>query len=113
ILYRPEASELYITDGSKAVQVLDAKTFTVKKTIPTTPGADSIGVDAGHDRLFAVSGGKDVKMTTSAISEIDTKSGRLIREIPIDAAHVEAMAIEKNGTRLFVNVTDKNYLAVM
>ncbi len=35
------------------------------------------------------------------------------KEIPISAAHVEAMAVERGGTRLFVNVTDKNYLAVI
>jgi DNA-binding beta-propeller fold protein YncE len=113
ILYLPAAGELYVTDGSKAVQVLDSTTFAVKRTVPTTPGADSIGVDPSGHRLFAVTGGKDVSMTTSAISEIDTSSGKLIREIPIDAAHVEAMALEMSGPRLFVNVTDKNYLAVI
>src|ERR1039457_4765953 len=32
ILYLPEQTELYITDGSKAVQVLDSNTFAVKRT---------------------------------------------------------------------------------
>ncbi len=113
ILYLPATDELWVTDGSKSVRVLDGKTFAVKKTIATTPGADSIGFDAAQGRLFAVTGGKDVSMTTSALSEIDIHSGKLIREIPIAAAHVEAMALEKTGTRLFVNVTDKNYLAVI
>jgi DNA-binding beta-propeller fold protein YncE len=113
ILYLPEQSELYVTDGSKAVQVLDSNTFAVKKTIATTPGADSIGVDSKHHLLYAVTGGKDVAMTRSALSEIDTKSARLVKELPIDAAHVEAMALEESGPRLFVNITDKNYLAVI
>ncbi len=113
ILYLPDQKELYVTDGSKEVKVLDSETFQVKQTIPTTPGADSIGVDRQNHRMYAVSGGKDVKMTTSAISDIDTSAAKLIREMPINAAHVEAMALEKNGSRLYVNVTDKNYLAVM
>jgi DNA-binding beta-propeller fold protein YncE len=113
ILYLPATRELYVTDGSKSVQVLDSETFTVKRTVPTTPGADSISVDSLRGRLFTVTGGKDVTMTTSAISEIDTKSAKLLREIPIEAAHVEAMALEMSGTRLFVNVTDKNYMAVI
>lgn len=112
ILFLPDQNELYITDGSKAVQVLDATTFQVKKTIATTPGADSIGVDRANHLLFAVSGGKDVSMTRSLISVVDTKSGTLVKEIPIDAAHVEAMALEKSGSKLYINVTDKNYLAV-
>src|SRR6516165_6675843 len=103
ILYLPATHDLYVTDGSKSVQVLDSETFTVKRTVPTTPGADSISVDSLRGRLFTVTGGKDVTMTTSAISEIDTKSAKLLREIPIEAAHVEAMALENSGSRLFVN----------
>jgi DNA-binding beta-propeller fold protein YncE len=113
ILYLPEQSELYIADGSKAVQVLDSSTFAVKKAIPTTPGADSIGVDRRNHLLYAVTGGKDVPLDHSDVSEIDTKSAKLIKEIPLDAVHVEAMALEESGPRLFVNVTDKNYLAVI
>src|SRR6266853_729496 len=74
ILYLPGQYELYVTDGSKAVQVLDSNTFTVKKTIATTPGADSIGVDSKNHLMYAVTGGKDVPMTHSAVSEIDTQS---------------------------------------
>lgn len=113
ILYLPDQSELYLTDGSKAVQVLDSKTFAVKRSIATTPGADSIGVDAKNHLLYAVTGGKDVAMKTSDITVIDTKSGKMVKEIPINAAHVEAMALEESGPRLFVNVTDKNYMAVL
>jgi DNA-binding beta-propeller fold protein YncE len=113
ILYLPDQAELYITDGSKEVRVLDSNTFAVKKTIATMPGADSIGVDLKAHRLFAVTGGKDVPMTHSAVTEIDTKAARVVGELPIDAIHVEAMALEESGPRLFVNVTDKNYLAVV
>jgi DNA-binding beta-propeller fold protein YncE len=113
ILYLPDQSELYITDGSKAVQVLDSTTYAVKRTIATTPGADSIGVDRKNHLLYAVTGGKDVPMAHSDVSEIDTRSAKLVRELPIAATHVEAMVLEESGPRLFVNVTDKNYLAVI
>jgi DNA-binding beta-propeller fold protein YncE len=113
ILYLPEQSELYITDGSNAVQILDSNTFAVKRTIPTTPGADSIGVDRANHLLYAVTGGKDVPLPTSGIAMIDTKAGKVLKEVPIAAIHVEAMALEESGPRLFVNVTDKNYMAVI
>jgi DNA-binding beta-propeller fold protein YncE len=113
ILYLPDQSEIYLADGSKAVQVLDSNTFAVKKTIATMPGADSIGVDRKNHLLYAVTGGKDVPMPNSAITQIDTNSGKVLKEIPIAANHVEAMALEESGSRLFVNVTDKNYLAVI
>ena len=113
ILYLADQTELYLADGSKTVQVLDSNTFAVKRTIPTTPGADSIGVDRKNHLMYAVTGGKDVEMKTSGIAVIDTKSAKMLKEWPIDAAHVEAMALEESGPRLFVNVTDKNYLAVI
>lgn len=113
ILFLPGRRELIVTDGSKSVKVLDSDSFIVKKEISTTPGADSIGVDLANHLLYAVTGGKDVSMTRSAISAIDTQSEQLKKEIPVNAAHVEAMALERSGPRLFVNVTDKNYVAVI
>ncbi len=113
ILYLPEQSELYVTDGSSAVQILDSNTFAVKRTVATTPGADSIGVDRKNHLLYAVTGGKDVPLPASAITVIDTQLGKMIKEVPIAAVHVEAMALEESGSRLFVNVTDKNYTAVI
>ena len=113
ILFLPDSKELLLTDGSKAVHILDSQTFVEKRAIPTTPGADSIGVDRKRHLLYTVTGGKDVHMTSSKISVIDFAAGKLTKEIPIEAAHVEAMALEQAGPRLFVNVTDKNYLAVI
>ena len=113
IVFLPDRKELFVTDGSKNVKVLDSDSFAVKREVPTTPGADSVVVDRNAGLMYAVSGGKDVKMTTSKISTIDLKASKLKTEIPINAAHVEAMAIESSGPRLFVNVTDKNYLAVI
>lgn len=112
ILHLPQAHTLFITDGSNAVQVRDSSTYSLMKQIATTPGADSIGYDERRGLLYAVTGGKDVNMQMSFLSVIDVKEGKLVTEIPIDAAHVEAMALESAGPRLFVNVTDKNYLAV-
>ena len=113
ILYLPEQSELYLADGSNAVQILDSNTFAVKRNISTMPGADSIGVDWKNHLMYAVTGGKDVPLPKSAITVIDTKAGKVLKEIPIDAIHVEAMALEEGGPRLFVNVTDKNYMDVI
>ncbi len=113
LLEFPAMHKVFITDGSDAVQVRDSNTLQLIKKISTTPGADSIGFDAERGLLFAVTGGKDVDMKNSFISVIDVKQDKLLNEIPIDAAHVEAMALERSGSHLFVNVTDKNYLAVI
>lgn len=113
ILNLPQAHTLFITDGSDAVQVRDSATYEVLNRISTTAGADSIGFDEQHGLLYAVTGGKDVDMQKSFLSVIDVKQSKLVREIPIDAAHVEAMVLEHSGPKLFINVTDKNYLAII
>jgi DNA-binding beta-propeller fold protein YncE len=114
ILYMPDRNRLLVTDsGSGMTKVLDATTYQVTGAIKLVPGADSIGYDAARKRLYIVTGGKDVNMTESYLAEIDPRTGEHFGDVKFDANHVEAMAIEQSGDRLYINVTDKNYLAVI
>jgi hypothetical protein len=114
ILYMPDLNRLLITDsGPGMTKILDATTYQVTGSIKLVPGADSIGFDAPRDRLFIVTGGKDVKMQDSVLEEIDPRTGKQVGEVKFAANHVEAMAVEQHGHRLFINVTDKNFMAVI
>ena len=114
ILYMPDRNRLLVTDGGAGMsKVLDASTYQVTGTVKLVPGADSIGYDAPRQRLYVVTGGKDVNMPESYLAEIDPRTGEHFGDIRFDANHVEAMAVEQTGDRLFINVTDKNYLAVV
>ncbi len=108
-----ETHRLLITDGSESIKLLDATSLAPAGTLKLHPGADSIGFDSGTGHLYVVTGGKDVKLKESWLEEIDPVSTRKIAEVHLDAAHVEAMAIEQHGPHLYINVTDKNYLAVV
>ncbi len=113
-LFMPEAGKLLVTDSGKDLsKILDAGSFQVIKTVELTPGADSIGFDQGSHHLYIVTGGKDVQMDHSFLSVVDPVEGKRLGDIAFDANHVEAMAVEQNGSRLFINVTDKNYIAVV
>ena len=113
VLYMPEAGELLVVDGEKPSPVLDAATLKVKRSYDLPKGADSIGYDESSKHLWVVTGGKDVPQKDSNLIEIDPATGKTIKSVHFDADHVEAMAVEQNGPRLFINVTDKNYLAVV
>jgi DNA-binding beta-propeller fold protein YncE len=114
IHYIPGQNRLLVTDsGPGMTKVLDATTYKVTGSIKLVPGADSIGYDAPRDRLYVVTGGKDVDMKTSVLAEIDPRTGQHLGDVSFDANHVEAMAVEQHGGRLYVNVTDQNYLAVV
>ena len=114
ILYLPDVRKLLVTDHTKALShYFDADSYADLGQLKLTPGADSIGYDALRNRLYVVTGGKDVPMKDSWLEQVDARTGTLINRIHFDADHVEALAIEQAGNRLFINVTDKNYIAVL
>lgn len=115
LFYMPDKDELLVLDGGKhGSYVLSGKDYSVVRKIKLPlEGADSIGYDATNRRLWVVSGGKDVPLDYSDLTEIDPFTGKTFHNVRFDANHVEAMAVEQAGDRLFINVTDKNLLAVV
>ncbi|MDE2252011.1 MAG: WD40 repeat domain-containing protein [Gammaproteobacteria bacterium] len=109
----PGTSRLLLTDGSGSIKILDADSYARQGEIKTHPGADSIAVDPASGHLFVVTGGKDVHLNESWLEEIDPQTGSHIGETHFDANHVEALAIEPGGQRIYINLTDKNQLAVV
>jgi hypothetical protein len=109
----PQTHRLLVTDSSDSIKLLDAATLAPTGTLKLHPGADSIGFDGGSGHLYVVTGGKDVKLKESWLEEIDPVSLRKIGETHFDADHVEALAVEQQGPHIYVNITDKNYVAVI
>ncbi len=113
LLFMPESRELLVIDGEKPSKIFDATTLKVKRSYPFALGADSFGFDRSSGHIWLVTGGKDVPLPDSNLTEIDPRTGRKFVNVHFDADHVEAMAVEQNGPHIFINVTDKNYLAVV
>jgi len=114
IFYVPAKNRLLVTDsGESMTKVLDATSYKIVGSIKLTPGADSIGYDAGRNRLYVVTGGKDVKMKECFLAEIDPDTGKHYGDLKFDSDHTEAMAVEQQGDHLYINITDKNYMAVV
>jgi|SRR5208283_1590916 len=114
ILIRPGSSTILVTDSGKSMsKLLDAETYEKKGVVTLVPGADSIGYDAAENIVYIVTGGKDVDMKTVELAAVDPNTGKKKRALTLQDDHVEAMAIEKNGSRLFINLTQTNKLAVI
>ena len=114
ILYLPDKDELYVTDGGDgSVRILRGSDYQTIGRIPLAAGADSIGYDANSHTLFVVTGGKDVPLDYSFLTAVDLQVKKSVGEIRFENNHVEAMALEKAGPRLFLNITDKNQVAVI
>ena len=114
ILIRPGASTILVTDSGKSMsKLLDPDTYETKRVVSLVPGADSIGYSAAENIVYIVTGGKDVDMKTAELAAVNPDTGEKKRAVTLQDDHVEAMAIEKDGNRLFINLTATNKLAVI
>jgi DNA-binding beta-propeller fold protein YncE len=113
IVYVPESNRVLFSDGVGSANILDAATYKVVGTVKLADDADSLGFDRDASILYVVNGGKDVNEPFSRLSIVDTKNQKSLGDIKIDGERVEAMALEKGGPRLFVNVTALNRVAVI
>lgn len=114
ILVQPGASTILVTDSGKSMsKLLDAETYEKKGVVDLVPGADSIGYDPAENVVYVVTGGKDVDMKTVELAAVDPATGKKKRALTFEDDHVEAMAIEQDGNRLFINLTQTNKLAMV
>jgi DNA-binding beta-propeller fold protein YncE len=114
ILIRHGAATILVTDSGKGMsKLLDASTYEVKGVVTLVPGADSIGYDPDANLVYIVTGGKDVDMATSELAAVDPDTGEKKGAITLQDNHVEGMALEKKGNRIFINLTQTNKLAVI
>jgi DNA-binding beta-propeller fold protein YncE len=113
IVYVPETNRVLFSDGAGSYNVLDGATYKLVGTVKLAEDADSIGFDRDANIMYVVNGGKDVGEKFSRLTIVDTKNQKSLGEIKIDGERLEAMALEKGGPRLFINVTALNKVAVL
>ncbi len=113
MLYRADLKKLFVVDGDLGeIKIYDANSYKPAGSIKLREGADASVYDPSTKYLYVVNGGKDAHLPNSYISLIDTTAGETKAEIKIDSNDVEAMAVEKSGPRLFVDVRGNNAVEV-
>ena len=114
MVYRADSKKLFVVDGGAGeVRIYDSDSFKPMGSIKLRDDADSMAYDPSTKYMYVVNGGKDAHMTYSFISVVDTTAGKNLADIKIDSDAVEALALEKSGPRLFVNMTGKDAVAVV
>jgi YVTN family beta-propeller protein len=114
ILYRKDLNKLFVVEGdASSVKVYDGTTYKPLGEIKVAIDADSIAFDPATKYLYVVNGGREAKTPYSLISVIDTNTSKKLRDIKINNNHVEAIVLEKNGPRMFMNITGQNAVGVM
>jgi WD40 repeat protein len=114
--YNPDSKKLFVVDdgGPNQVEIYDGVSFAFLGAIPMGAHADASIYDPASKLFYVGNGGKQAKEDFCTLSIVDTTTGKKVGDIRIDGAdRVEAMAVEKSGPRLFVNLYSKGAVAVI
>lgn len=116
VYYDAATNRLFVACGGDGVtKIYDGTTFKAIASVKFPDDADNIRYDARTKQVIVgYAGAKQLRKReegTGGLGFLDT-NGKLIREIVIDA-HPESFRLEEKGTRLFVNVPDKQEIEVV
>src|SRR6266403_1837662 len=114
VLYREDLNRIYVTDGEAGdLKIFDGKAYRLLSSVKLLEQADSIGYDPATKYLYIDNGGGDVHQTYSMLSVVDTTAGKKLIDIKIDGDTLEAMALEKGSSRIYVNNKAKSQVDVI
>ena len=116
--YDPATNRLFVAcGGDGTVKIFDGTTFQLLQSVTLDLDADNVRFDAANKHIVVGYGGEKFlagKVSRpgggGALAILDT-TGKQVADIPMDA-HPESFQLEKNGTRAFVNVPDKQEVEV-
>lgn len=114
MVYRGDLKKLFVVDGGASeVKIFDSDSYKLIESVKLELDADSMAYDPATKYMYVVNGGDDAHMEYSLISVIDTTAAKKLADIKIDSDKVEALALEKSGPRLFVDITGKDEVGVV
>lgn len=114
VVWRPDINRIFVTDGSDGdLKIFDGTTYALLKSVKLLADSDATGYDPETHDLYIADGGLDAKLNYAFLEIVNTDTGEKVGQIKIDSNRLEAMAVEKGGSRLFLNMTEKNSIGVI
>jgi DNA-binding beta-propeller fold protein YncE len=114
MIFLPDANQLAVVDGGDGtLKFFDADKYALQDTVKLELDADSSAYDPAKHLLYIVSGGEEGKMDHILISAVDTTTRKRVADIQVDSVNVEAMVLEKNSPRMFINIRDRSLVGVV
>jgi DNA-binding beta-propeller fold protein YncE len=104
VYVRADLDRIYVTDGGAGeLKIFDGRTYKLLGAAKLKVDADSIGYDPSTHFLYIDNGGGDAHEPFSMLSVVDTTSGKKVADIKIEGETLEAMALARSSSRLYVN----------
>ena len=114
VVYRPDIDRIFVTDGSEGdLKIFNGTTYELLKSVKLLADSDATGYDPVTHNLYIADGGLDAKLNYTFLEIVNTDTGERVGQIKIDSNRLEAMVVEKSGSRLFLNMTEKNSIGVI
>jgi len=116
IVFLPEANNFIVTDGdddSGMVALVSGKDYSIINKIKFPPAVDGAVFNPVNKYYYVEGGGADPKAGTHLIHIIDTKTFKPVGDISLPGDHSEAMAVSRDGKKLYVNLTGPKEVGVV
>jgi DNA-binding beta-propeller fold protein YncE len=115
ILYMAGVNKLIVTDGDGfgMVELVSGEDYKILNTIKLPPGVDGAVFNPVNQYYYVESGGTETGGQTHKINIIDTKAFKLTGDITLPGNHSEAMAISRDGKKMYVNLTGPKEIGVV
>jgi DNA-binding beta-propeller fold protein YncE len=116
--YEPKTNKLFVaSEGDGTVKIFDGTSLHLVQTVTLDLDADNVRYDGRNKHIVVGFGGEKFlagKVTRpgggGALEVLDL-NGKRLAEIPTDA-HPESFQLERMGSRVFINVPDKQEVEV-
>jgi DNA-binding beta-propeller fold protein YncE len=106
VAYIPELDRIFVANDKGGIcKIYDGKSFQPVGELNFKDDADNIRYDEATKKVY-------VGFGSGGIAVVNAPDGKQIGSIKL-SAHPEAFALEKQGKRIFVNVPDARYVAVI
>ena len=108
-------SNIIVTDGDGFGQValVNGKDYKIMSTIKLPPGVDGAVFNPVNQYYYVESGSDEPSAKTHVINIIDTKAFKLVGAITLPGNHSEAMAIDRAGKKMYINLTGADQVGVV
>jgi DNA-binding beta-propeller fold protein YncE len=104
--YAPELNRLFVANDKGGVcKIYDGKSFQAVGELRLEDDADNVRYDETRKKIY-------VGFGSGGIAVVNASDGKQVGSIKL-SAHPEAFQLEKKGGRIFVNVPNSRYVAVV
>jgi DNA-binding beta-propeller fold protein YncE len=114
ILFMPDTNKLIVTDGDDfgRVALVNGQNYEIIDTIKLPPGVDGAIFNPVNKHYYVESGGP-AGAATHLLNIIDSENFKHIVDIILPGNHSEAMAVDRAGKKLYVNLTAANEVGIV